>query len=89
VDDINTIDTQKIDETEAVNEDEVEVFDTAEKVAQETAASDSDEEDEPAPAPEPAPKKKVVKKSVPVATEEDAPAPAPKKKVVKKKVAAE
>ena len=96
MDDINTIDAQKIDETEAVNEDEVEVFDTAEKVAQETAASDSDEEEEsepaPAPAPEPAPepapapKKKVVKKAAPA---EDEPAPAPKKKIVKKKAPAE
>ena len=98
MDDINTIDAQKIDETEAVNEDEVEVFDTAEKVAQETAASDSDEEEEsepapapapepaPAPAPAPAPKKKVVKKAAPA---EDEPAPAPKKKVVKKKAPAE
>jgi len=85
LDDFNTIETQEVEE---VNEDEVEVFDTAEKVAQDTAASDSDEEDEaPAPAPAPAPKKKVVKKSVPVA-DEDA-APAPKKKVVKKKAAAE
>ena len=90
MDDINTIETQKIEETEVVNEEEVEVFDTASKVAQETAASDSDEEEEaPAPAPAPAPKKKVVKKTAPKAEEEEAPAPAPKKKVVKKKATAE
>jgi len=85
LDDFNTIETQKVEESEDANE---EVEDATDKVAQETVASDSDEEEEaPAPAPAPAPKKKVVKKSAPV--EEEAPAPAPKKKVVKKKVAAE
>ena len=83
LDDFNTIETQKVEESEDTN---VEEEDTTDKVAQDTAASDSDEEEE-APAPAPAPKKKVVKKSAPV--EEEAPAPAPKKKVVKKKVAAE
>jgi hypothetical protein len=84
LDDFNTIETQKVEESEDTN---VEEEDTTDKVAQETAASDSDEEEEEAPAPAPAPKKKVVKKAAPV--EEEAPAPAPKKKVVKKKVAAE
>ena len=81
LDDFNTIETQNVEKSEEVNDE-----DTTDKVVQDTVASDSDEEEE-APAPAPAPKKKVVKKSVPV--EEDAPAPAPKKKVVKKKVAAE
>ena len=85
LDDFNTIETQKVEESDDVND---EVEDTTDKVAQDTAAPDSDEEEEEveeAPAPAPAPKKKVVKKSAPV--EEDA--PAPKKKVVKKKVVAE
>lgn len=87
MDDFNTIETQKVEESEDVNE---EVEDTTDKVAQETAASDSDEEEEvPAPAPAPTPKKKVVKKAPPaeemIETEEEAPAPAPKKKVVRKK----
>ena len=80
LDEFNTIETQKVEESEDVV---VEEEDATDKVAQDTAASDSDEEEE---APAPAPKKKVVKKSAPV--EEEAPAPAPKKKVVKKKVAA-
>lgn len=87
MDDFNTIETQKVEESEDVND---EVEDTTDKVAQETAASDSDEEEEvPAPAPAPTPKKKVVKKAPPaeemIETEEEAPAPAPKKKVVRKK----
>jgi len=80
LDEFNTIETQKVEESEDVV---VEEEDATDKVAQDTAASDSDEEEEEEA---PAPKKKVVKKSAPV--EEEAPAPAPKKKVVKKKVAA-
>ena len=89
LDDFNTIETQKVEESDDVND---EVEDTTDKVAQDTAAPDSDEEEEEveeAPAPAPAPKKKVVKKSAPVEEDAPAPAPAPKKKVVKKKVVAE
>lgn len=87
---IETLETQPEADPAAVNEDEVEVFESTSSDKKDTAVEDSDEEEEPAPAPAPAPKKKVVKKAAPP-PEDDAdeePAPAPKKKVVKKKASA-
>lgn len=89
---IETLETQPEADPGAVNEDEVEVFESTSSDKKETVVEDSDDEDEPAPepAPAPAPKKKVVKKAAPP-PEDDAgeePAPAPKKKVVKKKASA-
>ena len=88
---IETLETQPEADPAAVNEDEVEVFESTSSDKKDTAVEDSDDEEPaPEPAPAPAPKKKVVKKAAPP-PEDDAqeePAPAPKKKVVKKKASA-
>jgi hypothetical protein len=85
---IETLETQPEADPAAVNEDEVEVFESTSSDKKDTTVEDSDDEEPaPEPAPAPAPKKKVVKKAAPP-PEDDAqeePAPAPKKKVVKKK----
>lgn len=87
---IEALESQPEADPAAVNEDEVEVFESTSSDKKDTAVEDSDDEEEPAPAPAPAPKKKVVKKTAPP-QEDDAdeePAPTPKKKVVKKKASA-
>jgi hypothetical protein len=88
---IETLETQPEADPAAVNEDEVEVFESTSSDKKDTTVEDSDDEEPaPEPAPAPAPKKKVVKKAAPP-PEDDAqeePAPAPKKKVVKKKASA-
>ena len=83
---IETLESQPESDPAAVNEDEVEVFESTSSDKKDTTVEDSDDDDEPAPTP----KKKVVKKAAPP-PEDDAdeePAPAPKKKIVKKKVSA-